>query len=356
MRAVLSRMAESLYWIGRYVERAEQTARLTEATFRHTVVMGSTTEAEARRQRHWAALLDIVGEHSAFPPEGPEGDEETVPAHLIFSSENGNSIVECIARARDNAHTMRHQLATEMWEALNRFHLDVQRPGRRRQAASGAESTTRFCRAIVDFSQLLQGVTDSTMPREEGWYFLQAGKFLERAEWTARTIDVNYRLLVGANLGSGDRHALAAAAEDPQPWGTLLRSLSSYESYHRIQSRGIRPTAVIELLILSAVLLLLFAVVLAGSMIMQRHSNDKVAAIIEFQLPLAAAISNLDVGTSDYELHLERMLRRNDDSPAAAEEEIVGDATWCVQAQGKGEGCAGWAAKQRPRNCPAAGL
>ena len=83
---MLSRMAESLYWIGRYVERAEQTARLTEATFRHTVVMGSTNEAEARRQRHWAALLDIVGEHSAFPPEGPEGDEETVPAHLIFSS------------------------------------------------------------------------------------------------------------------------------------------------------------------------------------------------------------------------------------------------------------------------------
>jgi uncharacterized alpha-E superfamily protein len=251
---MLSRMAESLYWIGRYVERAEQTARLTEATFRHTLVMGSTTEAEARRQRHWAALLDIVGEHSAFPPEGPEGNEESVPGHLIFSSENTNSIVECIARARDNAHTMRHQVATEMWEALNRFHLDVQRPGRRRRAASGAESTTRFCRSIVDFSQLLQGITDSTMPREEGWYFLQAGKFLERAEWTARTIDVNYRLLVGSDVESGDRHALAAAAHDPQPWGTLLRSLSAYESYHRIQSRGIQPTAVIELLILSAVL------------------------------------------------------------------------------------------------------
>jgi uncharacterized alpha-E superfamily protein len=242
---MLSRMAESLYWIGRYVERAEQTARLTEATFRHTVVMGSTTEAEARRQRHWAALLDIVGEHSAFPPGGPEGDEESVAAHLIFSTENGNSIVECIARARDNAHTMRHQMATEMWEALNRFHLDVKRPGRRRRAASSAEGTTRFCRSIVDFSQLLQGVTDSTMPREEGWYFLQAGKFLERAEWTARTIDVNYRLLVGPTLKSGDRQALAAAAHDPQPWGTLLRSLSAYESYHRIQSRGIQPTAVI---------------------------------------------------------------------------------------------------------------
>ena len=150
-------MAESLYWIGRYVERAEQTARITDVTFSHTLAMGSTPEAEARRQRHWAALLDIVGERAAFPPEGPEGDEETVPAHLIFSSENPNSIVECIARARENARTMRHQLATEMWEALNRFHLDVQRPGRRRRrrpaprapraSAARSSSSASSCRA-----------------------------------------------------------------------------------------------------------------------------------------------------------------------------------------------------------------
>ena len=142
-----------------------------------------------------------------------------MPAHLIFSSDNGNSIVECISRARDNAHTMRHQMATEMWEALNRFHLDIQRPGRRRSAAANAERTSRFCRSIADFSHLLQGITDSTMPREEGWYFLQAGKFLERAEWTARTVDVNYRLLVGGDGEGGDRLALVAAAPDPAAVG-----------------------------------------------------------------------------------------------------------------------------------------
>ena len=252
---MLSRMAESLYWIGRYVERAEQTARLTEVTFRHTLVMGSTPEAEVRRDRHWTALLDIVGERTAFPSGGLRADEESVPLHLIFSSENANSIVECVARARDNAHTMRHQVATEMWEALNRFHLEIQRPGQRRRTASGAEHASRFCRSIVEFSQLLQGITDSTMPREEGWCFLQAGKFLERAEWTARTIDVNYRLLVGEDVAGGDHSALAVAAVlDLQPWGKLLRSLSAYESYHRIQSRGIQPRAVIELLTLSAVL------------------------------------------------------------------------------------------------------
>ena len=251
---MLSRMASSLYWIGRYVERAEQTARLTEVTFRHTLAMGSTPEAEARRERHWTALVEIVGARGSLPDDNPPGDAN-VPEHLIFSRENANSIVECIALARDNARTMRHQVATEMWEALNRFHLEVQQPARRRKATAEAENATRFCRSVVDFSQLLQGITDSTMPREEGWYFLQAGKFLERAESTARTLDVNFRLLVGESTdGTGDRLALEAAAGDVQPWATLLHSLSAYESYHRIQQRGIQPQAVIELLTLSPVL------------------------------------------------------------------------------------------------------
>ena len=252
---MLSRMAESLYWIGRYVERAEQTARITDVTFSHTLTMGSTPEAEARRARHWAALLDIVGERATFADDGEPVDEDTVPTHLLFSAQNPNSIVECIGRSRENARTMRNQLATEMWEVLNRFHLDVQRPGRRRRrVGEGVESASRFCMSVVEFSQLLQGITDSTMPREEGWYFLQAGKFLERAEWTARVLDVNYRLLVGDDAEGGDRQALASVASDVQPWATLLRSLSAYESYHRMSSRGIRPSGVIELLTLSAVL------------------------------------------------------------------------------------------------------
>jgi uncharacterized alpha-E superfamily protein len=247
-------MASSLYWIGRYVERAEQTARLTEVTFSHTLAMGSTPDAEARRARHWTALLEIVGAQLELSDDdGPPG-ETNVPEYLIFSQDNPNSIVECIQLARNNARTMRHQVATEMWEALNRFHLEVQHPVRRRTATAEAETTTRFCRSVIDFSQRLQGITDSTMPREEGWYFLQAGKFLERAEATARTLDVNYQLLAAGGAGDTERLALAAAADDIQPWATLLHSLSAYESYHRIQRRGILPHAVIELLTLSPVL------------------------------------------------------------------------------------------------------
>jgi uncharacterized alpha-E superfamily protein len=253
---MLSRMASSLYWIGRYVERAEQTARMTEATFSHTLAMGSTPEAEARRGRHWSAVLEILGAHPTFAVEHGTPDGVNVPEHLISAAENANSIVECIAAARDNARTMRHQVATEMWEALNRFHLDVHDPTRRRRVTAGAETATRFCRSVVDFSERLQGITDSTMPREEGFYFLRAGKFLERAESTARTLDVNYRLLAGdgVSAGSTDELALAAAADDIQPWATLLHSLSAYESYHRIQRRGIQPQDVVELLTLSPVL------------------------------------------------------------------------------------------------------
>lgn len=251
---MLSRMAESLYWIGRYVERAEQTARVTEVTFSHTLTMGSTPEAERRRERHWGALLDIVGERATFDEEAASTDEETVPAHLLFSPQNPHSVIECISRARENARTMRHQVATEMWEALNRFHLELQRPVHRRRAAAAPENASRFCMSVVEFSQLLQGITDSTMPREEGWYFLQAGKFLERAEWTARALDVNYRQLLGDEAHPDERIALASVAADPQPWATLLRSLSAYESYHRISTTGIHPNGVIELLMLSPVL------------------------------------------------------------------------------------------------------
>jgi uncharacterized alpha-E superfamily protein len=250
---MLSRIAESLYWIGRYVERAEQTARMTDVTFSHTLALGSTPEAEAERRRYWDALLEILGEPADALGEAVAADERTVPAHVTFSAANRNAIVHCIATARENARTMRHQLAPEMWEVLNRFHLDVQRPARRRRVAADAEHTIRFCRSVVEFSQLFQGVTDSTMPREEGWHFLQAGTYLERAEKTARALAVNYRLLVGSDDVETGLLTAGHAELDPQPWASVLRSLSAYEAYYRVSSTSVQPGAVIELLTLSPV-------------------------------------------------------------------------------------------------------
>ena len=260
---MLSRIAESLYWIGRYVERAEDTARITDVNYHHTLGMGISTEARARRRRHWEALISIVGDAGRFSQDGREANEETVLPYLTFAADNPNSIISCVARAREQARTMRHQIASEMWEALNRFHLDLQ--GRRLSGEAGLDNPHLFYRSITEFSHLFQGVTDSTMPREEGWYFLQAGKFLERAEKTARALDVKYHLLVADAAPSapvtGPGFTAAAAGVttadgvpgDAHQWLAVLHSLSAYEAYHKLYRSAARPRSVVEMLLLSPV-------------------------------------------------------------------------------------------------------
>jgi uncharacterized alpha-E superfamily protein len=269
---MLSRIAESLYWIGRFVERAEDTARITDVNYHHTLEMGASPEAQERRRRHWEALITIVGEAPRFFATHAEANEENVPPYLTFAPENPHSIVSCVARARENARTMRHQIASEMWEVLNRFHLEVQRLQEFGETPIGAENVHLFYRSIKEFSHLFQGITDSTMPREEGWYFLQAGKFLERAEKTARALDVKYHLLVAdedtglrtkdlglsedASLLSPKSFVLSPSDDVPGDWDqwlAVLRSLSAYEAYHKLYRSTVRPRSVIEMLTLSPI-------------------------------------------------------------------------------------------------------
>ncbi len=259
---MLSRIAESLYWIGRYVERAEDTARITDVNYHHTLEMGASPEARERRRQHWEALVIIVGEAPRFFTMHDQANEETVPLYLTFATENPHSIVSCVARARENARTMRHQIASEMWEVLNRFHLELQRLQEFGETPVSAENVHLFYRSIKEFSHLFQGITDSTMPREEGWYFLQAGKFLERAEKTARALDVKYHLLVAdAKEGlreddsplSPESSVLSPLPGDWDQWLAVLRSLSAYEAYHKIYRSTVRPHSVIEMLTLSPI-------------------------------------------------------------------------------------------------------
>lgn len=260
---MLSRIAESLYWIGRYVERAEDTARITDVNYHHTLEMGASPEARERRRQHWEALIVIVGEAPRFFTLHDRADEETVPPYLTFATENPHSIVSCVARARENARTMRHQIASEMWEVLNRFHLELQRLREFGETPVSAENVHLFYRSIKEFSHLFQGITDSTMPREEGWYFLQAGKFLERAEKTARALDVKYHLLVAdatetglhnePSLSNPTSSALSPLPGDWDQWLAVLRSLSAYEAYHKIYRSTVRPRSVIEMLTLSPI-------------------------------------------------------------------------------------------------------
>lgn len=260
---MLSRIAESLYWIGRYVERAEDTARITDVNYHHTLGMGASAEAETRRRRHWEAMLAIVGDEWRFRASYSVADEETVPTYLTLDTNNPNSVISCVARAREQARTMRHQIASEMWETLNRFHLELQRRGATTSPV-GIENAHLFYSSVAEFSFLFQGVTDSTMPREEGWYFLQAGKFLERAEKTARALDVKYHLLVAdaapeaAVFGPGFNAAATELAAEGVPgnwhqWLAVLRSMSAYEAYHKLYRSAVRPRTVVEMLTLSPI-------------------------------------------------------------------------------------------------------
>lgn len=258
---MLSRIAESLFWIGRYVERAEDTARITDVTYHSTLGMGTSVEAAGRRQRQWEALLAVVGDNRRFATRNQVADDETVPAYLMLDTSNPYSVISCVTRAREQAGTMRHQIASEMWESLNRFHLRLQQ---HRNQPLGASNAHEFFRSIVEFSHLFQGVTDSTMPQEEGWYFLQAGKFLERAEKTARALDVNVHLLLTGSLAPvveadgtiaplPDLMSLEDVPSDPHLWFALMRSLSAYEAYHKVYRSAVRPRSVIEMLVLSPV-------------------------------------------------------------------------------------------------------
>ena len=254
---MLSRIAESLYWIGRYVERAEDTARITDVNYHHTLEMGALADAPERRRRHWEALVSIVGDADRFAAFYGEANEETMPHYLIFDAANPHSVVSCMARARENARMMRHQIASEMWEILNRFYLDLQHKREIGDTPVGAENAHQFYRWVIEFSHLFQGITDSTMPREEGWYFLQAGKFLERAEKTARALDVKYHLLAADAAAALPDGVPGAATEgipgDSHQWLAVLRSMSAYEAYHKIYRSAVRPRGVIELLTLSPI-------------------------------------------------------------------------------------------------------
>jgi uncharacterized alpha-E superfamily protein len=246
---MLSRIADSLYWIARYVERAEDTARITDIAYHNTLGLGMSADAAARRGSHWEALVRIAGDPEAFWAKYDEASEDTVPPYLTFDADNPNSIVSCMGKAREQARGLRHQIASEMWEVLNRYHLDLQRQRTWQGTWVGAENAHLFYRSVKEFSHLFQGVTDSTMSREEGWSFLQTGKFLERATKTARALDVKFHLLV-AETADGEGHDVPQ--ELPQ-WQAMLRSFSAYEAYHKRYRTAVRPRSVVELVALSAV-------------------------------------------------------------------------------------------------------
>ena len=141
---------------------------------------------------------------------------------LAFRQDNPSSIVQCIAKARENARTIRDCISREMWEDINSLYFTVNRFNPDEEMAAGPH---RFCDAIRFGSHRFHGVTDATLPHDEGWEFLRVGWFIERAEMTARLVDVQYHILYDApaEIGGADNHQ----------WMAVLKSVGAYEAYHR---------------------------------------------------------------------------------------------------------------------------
>ncbi len=239
--AMLSRVAESIYWIGRYMERAENTARLLDVSLRSSRELATSfrlVRSDEESPDELALILVATGEREEYERRYGAVTEDGLATFLVVDQDNPSSVVSCLSAARVSARGVRESISSEMWEELNRAYLSFHRVT---SAYLLIEGLHDFCRQIRLASQLFQGVTDATMPRDEAWYFLVAGRYLERAGMTARILDSRTG---GLNLGADE-----PPPEEVHRWLSLLRSVSSYESYKRLVPGGIQPMQVAEFLL-----------------------------------------------------------------------------------------------------------
>jgi uncharacterized alpha-E superfamily protein len=232
---MLSRTADHLYWMARYTERAENTARLLDVTYRMSLQMpGSSTG-------YWGAALGITGLETAYTAKYGAITADRVLRFMTVDDTNASSLMASVRSARENCHAVRGTVTSEVWETINTTWLEARASAARLAGAEvpGSELTKYF--EWVKFrSHLSRGVTVGTMLQDEAFQFIRLGTFLERADNTARLLDVKYDELAP----SSER------ANEYYEWGALLRSVSAFEIYRKVYRDVITPTRVAELLIL----------------------------------------------------------------------------------------------------------
>jgi uncharacterized alpha-E superfamily protein len=239
---MLSRVAENLYWIGRYVERAETVVRLLVDAFQLELEIGSNTPGP----RPMATVCSIMNCPEILQAKQvPDSPVESVEAMLrYFTFERGThlSIVDLIARARENARGVQETLSTESWSQLNQFYLFLNSPKAQRKFASGA---FRFFQRLKGECLLFLAISESSLPRTEAFHFLRFGRHLER-------IDMMSRLLVAhcSTLDPNTVHLPDSAVPRLMYWAGLLRTCSAYEAYRRHSREHIDPPGVVRYLLL----------------------------------------------------------------------------------------------------------
>jgi uncharacterized alpha-E superfamily protein len=231
---MLSRVADSLYWINRYVERAENISRFVE------VSEAMALDCPPGSAEPWLPLIDASGDRELFDQLCPAGSPEDVVRFLVRHEDNPNSVVNCLAIARENARQIRDVVTTEMWEQLNGTYWQLQEPSYWEQPPQ--EQLREIRRAC----QLFYGITDATLSRDLSWQFSRLGRLLERADKTSRILDVKYYLLLPSPEEVG-------GVIDELQWIALLRTAGAYQMFRQSQQRAIAPEAVAGFLLLNPV-------------------------------------------------------------------------------------------------------
>ena len=233
---MLSRTADNLYWLARYVERAEYLARILEVSQRLTTL----PLAYAGSSNEWDSALATAGCVHAFSEIYSQASEETVTDFLCFSAANPSSIRNCFEMARSNARAVRTALTVEMWDAINGTWIELKRFG---NGATSRDEFMRFLRWVQENSLRFDGSAYRTMLRNDAYWFSRLGVYMERADNTARILDVKYHLLLPA-------HERIGGPLDYFQWAAILRSVSALTAYHWVYRESVKPWLIADLLIL----------------------------------------------------------------------------------------------------------
>ncbi len=215
---MLSRVAESIYWMARYIERAENLARFIDVTL--NVILDQPLDAD----QQWEPLVQTTGDVEFFKEHYGVPTGENVTRFLTFDREYPNSILSSLSVARENARTVREAVSSEAWEQLNEFYHFV-----KNAASNGVPSGPAqldFYHEVKQHSHLFSGILDATLPRGAGWHFANLGRLLERADKTSRILDVKYFTL----LPNPDD--VGTTLDDLQ-WSAVLRSVSAFEAFRK---------------------------------------------------------------------------------------------------------------------------
>ncbi len=235
---MLSRVADALFWMSRYLERAEYVARLLDVCFHLELDLRGALAGPT--ELLWSTLAAILQQHVPPSRNGTDSPQKALSHWLMFDTDNPTSIVSCVSRARTNARSIRGTINSEMWKELNKLYWQITNADFVRQAK---ESPHDFYQTVECGSLHFQGVCDATLTHDEGWQFIQLGKLLERADKTLRVLDIEYELL-REMIGPPDLTLINLQ------WAAVLRSCRGYEAYQKLHVGRVEPERVVGFLLL----------------------------------------------------------------------------------------------------------